>query len=90
MKLKKHVWNVIGIISAIFLNLFGLWQLDIIVSGPVWSAGWAHLNGKYADMYFQCWLWKTTIGGAYDVLFFLIFLSICVMFVSLWFWEDDK
>lgn len=89
---KKHGVNICLIILAAFLLIFGLWQLDLIVSGPVWYGGsdygWSHASSRYADDYFQCWLWKTTIGGAYDVLFFTIFGSFWVLFAGLWTWKD--
>lgn len=98
---KKHLWNIVGIIASFGLGLtfgfFGIWQLDMIVSGPVWwsdsGIGWSHPNGAYANDYFQCFLWKTTVGMAYDVLFLVIFLSIVLslilLFISLWTWEDE-
>lgn len=90
--MKKHMLNVCGIIIAFCMFFFGIWQLDLIVSGPVWwysgSVGWSHFNGAYANDYFQCFLWKTTIGRAYDTLFLIMFLSLVVLFVSLWFWND--
>jgi hypothetical protein len=64
------------------------------VSGPVWWSsgeygtgnGWSHPNGAYANDYFQCFIWKTTIGQAYDTLFMLIFIAFIVMFLSAYFW----
>ncbi|MCW4047563.1 MAG: hypothetical protein NWE99_08405 [Candidatus Bathyarchaeota archaeon] len=86
------LYNIAGIMIALSLLLFSLWQLDIIVSGPVWwtdgTAGW-HWDGPgaYADASFQCFLWKTTIGQAYDTLFLLIFVSFIVLFVSVFSWR---
>jgi hypothetical protein len=85
------LYNIAGIMTALSLLLFSLWQLDLIVPGPVWwsegGIGWTHPNGAYADDYFQCFLWKTTIGQAYDTLFLLIFISFIVLFVSVFFWR---
>lgn len=85
------------------LLFFSLWQLDLIVSGPVWlssaphgtGSGWSHLNGgAYSNDYFQCYLWKTTIGQAYDTLFMMIFISFIILFASAFFWprgaKDNK
>jgi hypothetical protein len=85
------LYNIAGIMAALSLLLFSLWQLDLIVSGAVWwsegGIGWSHPNGAYADDYFQCFLWKTTIGQAYDTLFLLIFISFILLFVSVFFWR---
>lgn len=89
------ILNLIGVMVAMGLLFFSLWQLDLIVSGPVWWSsgphgtgnGWSHLNGgAYANDYFQCYLWKTTIGQAYDTLFMLIFISFIILFASAFFW----
>ncbi len=97
---RKHLGNVAGIMLGIVLIVFGvlfcLWQLDIIVSGPVWWSGdghgWSHTNGAYCNDYFQCFLWKTTIGQAYDTLFLFAFLTpiigFVIGFVSVWLWDD--
>ena len=71
----KHIFGILlGFVLIIFGTIFALWQLDIIVSGCVWhenpdGSGWAWHDGAYAKAYFQCFLWKTTIGQAYDTLF---------------------
>ncbi len=85
------VLNLAGVMFALGLLFFSLWQLDIIVSGPVWhqnldGSGWHAPNGAYANDYFQCFLWKTTIGEAYDTLFLLMFISFIVLFASAFFW----
>jgi len=76
---KKHPVRlavyVFLLISFAILHMFSTWQTDLICVGPVWSYGWCHPQGRYADDPFQCWIWKTTIGSAYDTLFFLNFLS---------------
>jgi hypothetical protein len=89
--------NLIGIMVGIGLLFFSLWQLDLIVSGPVWWAssptgqGWYWPGpGAYADSYFQCFLWQTTVGQAYDTLFMLIFISFIVVFASAFFWPKGR
>jgi hypothetical protein len=90
------VLNLSGVIIAVCILFFSLWQLDLIVSGPVWysnpdGSGWNwHGPGPYADNYFQCFFWKTTIGQAYDTLFMLIFISFVVMFASAYFWPRQN
>jgi len=74
-KPKTLAFLVFLIVSFTILHTFSQWQLDLIVCPPVWSTRWSHPTGRYADDYFQCWIWKTTVGSAYDVLFFLNFLS---------------
>ena len=91
----RTLYNIAGVMTALSLLLFSLWQLDLIVSGPVWwsseyGTGWSHPDGAYADDYFQCFLWKTTIGQAYDTLFLLIFISFIVLFVSVFFWRRRR
>jgi hypothetical protein len=87
------VLNLAGVMFAMGLLFFSLWQLDMIVSGPVWWAsspngqGWSWPGpGAYADAPFQCFLWKTTYGQAYDTLFLMIFISFIVLFASAFFW----
>lgn len=92
----RGLYNITGVMIAMGLLFFGLWQLDLIVSGPVWwsggGSGWSHPNGAYSEDYFQCFLWRTTVGEAYDTLFLLIFVSFIVLFVSvfLWRWRPEK
>jgi len=95
---SRAVLNIVGIMVAVGLLFFGLWQLDLIVSGPVWwssspngqGSGWTHQNGAYANDYFQCFFWKTTVGQAYDTLFLLIFISFIVIFLSAFFWPRTR
>jgi len=103
---RKHLKNVAGIALGfavlIFGTVFSLWQLDLIVSGPVWweesptGRGWCWNGpGAYQRLPFQCTeLWKTTIGRAYDTLFFVNFImpiiGTIIIFVSLWYWEEES
>ncbi len=91
------ILNLSGMMAAAVLLLFSLWQLDLIVSGPVWwessssGSGWSWPGpGAYSKDYFQCFLWKTTVGQAYDVFFMLIFISFIVMFASAYFWPRGR
>jgi hypothetical protein len=93
----RAVFNVIGLMVAIGLLFFSLWQLDLIVSGPVWweyspdGVGWSWQGpGAYAKEFFQCFIWKTTIGQAYDTLFMLVFISFIIMFASAFFWPKAQ
>lgn len=78
----KNKRYLIAIITFFILQqiclFFGIWQFDMIVCGPVWwtdgISGWCWNGpGAYADSYFQCFLWKTTIGMAYDTLLLIIY-----------------
>jgi len=89
--------NLIGVMVGIGLLFFSLWQLDLIVSGPVWweyspsGPGWSWNGpGAYANSYFQCFVWQTTVGQAYDTLFMLIFISFIVVFASAFFWPRGR
>ncbi len=91
------VFNLAGVMVAVGLLFFSLWQLDLIVSGPVWwesspgGQGWSWPGpGAYANDYFQCFVWKTTVGQAYDTLFMLIFISFIVIFASAFFWPRRR
>jgi len=88
-EIKTHKIQTLGILVGFCLFLWSIWQLDLIVSGPVWQYGWSMPpNVRYADMPFQSWIWKTTVGQAYDTLFFLLFFSLIIVFVSLWSWNE--
>jgi hypothetical protein len=94
----SSILNLVGIIASVCILFFSIWQLDIIVSGPVWwsscgqgaGIGWSHPEGAYSNDYFQCFFWKTTIGQAYDTLFMLIFIAFIVMFLSAYFWPKKS
>ncbi len=86
---KKRKRKVVPLVFCIVLcavaHLFSMWQLDLIVVKPVWAP--LHENIKwfsamkragyyaYSEAPFQCFLWRTTVGEAYDTLFLLNFLS---------------
>lgn len=89
--------NLAGVMVAMGLLFFSLWQLDLIVSGPVWwqysatGPGWSWSGpGAYAKDRFQCFLWVTTVGQAYDTLFMLIFISFIILFASAFFWPRSR
>ena len=91
------ILNLSGVMVAMGLLFFSLWQLDMIVSGPVWwessatGPGWSWSGpGAYANDYFQCFLWRTTVGQAYDILFSLIFISFIILFASAFFWPRQR
>jgi MFS family permease len=91
------IFNLAGVMVAMGLLFFSLWQLDLIVSGPVWwqsspnGRGWSWSGpGAYAKDYFQCFIWKTTVGQAYDTFFMLIFISFILLFASAFFWPRSR
>jgi len=88
--------SLFGIGLSLLLTLHGLWQLDIICVDPVWSTNqfinWFVGTGyeTYSNIPFQCGLWKTTIGRAYDVYlslpvvgWFVLLMSMCLFTVSI-------
>jgi len=88
-KPKLLAFLVFLIVSFQIVHFFSQWQLDMIVCPPVWSSGWSHPIGRYADEPFQCWIWHTTMGEAYDTLFFLNFAShygTIIVFIILLYW----
>ena len=94
-KPKTLAFLVFLIISLTILYIFSIWQLDLISVLPVWNTP-AFLvvmqqQGltNYAQSYFECWLWKTTVGEAYNDLLFLNFVSFygtVIVFVILSYW----
>ena len=92
----RNLPSIIGVSFSGILMLFGIWQLDLICVGPVWHT-WGFvtwfINSNlpvYASEYFECWLWKTTVGEAYNTLLFLIFISWWILLISLWFWKHHE
>lgn len=85
----QRVLRPILIASAAFIHILSLWQLDLIAVLPVWNTPLFQQvlaqQGltNYAEGYFQCWIWRTTVGAAYDTLFFLNFLSFWILFAAL-------
>jgi len=85
--LRRNFWRMfllalVLLFSAIVGLMFSLWQLDMICVNPVWNEGWCHPVGRYADDYFQCGPWKTTIGEAYDTLLALSVTALLLAVVS--------
>ena len=77
----KQSLALAGIGFSLLLLLHGLWQLDLICCGPVWSYGYIAPLPRLADQFFQCGFWfKTTVGNAYD---FYLGLSVFSWFVLL-------
>jgi len=79
---------IVMLVVSAFLQIFSLWQLDLIVCNPVWDTPdfLEDLKRKgiteYQTEYFQCFIWKTTIGQAYDTLFLINHLAYWVAFAS--------
>ena len=85
-KPKTLAFLVLLVVSFAILHMFSVWQLETIVIGPVWATGWSHPNGRLADDPWECWIWRTSCGEAYNTLLFLNFVSfygIIVIFVIL-------
>jgi hypothetical protein len=92
IRFRKHFLNVLGVIAAVCLYFFAIWQLDLICVEPVWDTQnfvRQYYEEPYARVPFQCFLWHTTVGRAYDTLLLLDFLAFWILFFALWFWEDE-
>ena len=82
---SKTVPLVFCIVLCTVVHMFSVWQLDLIVVRPVWAPLEENIEWfsamrdsgylAYSQVPFQCFLWKTTVGEAYDTLFMLNFLS---------------
>jgi hypothetical protein len=92
--LKRNLPNIAAVVLAAFLHIFSLWQLDLISVLPVWNTPLflvvmqQQSVSVYSRAYFQCFIWKTTVGQAYDTLFMINFLSFWLLFLALWFWSE--
>ncbi|MEM2107849.1 MAG: hypothetical protein QXL10_00995 [Candidatus Bathyarchaeia archaeon] len=92
--MRRNLFNAALAAFAACLHIFSLWQLDLINVLPVWNTPLflevLRQQGLsvYADGYFQCFLWKTSVGMAYDVLFAVNFMSFWLLFAALWFWNE--
>ena len=88
-KPKTLAFLVLLVVSFAILHMFSVWQLETIVGEPVWVAGWSHPNGRLADDPWECWVWHTSCGEAYNDLLFLNFVSFygtVIVFVILLCW----
>ncbi len=94
--LKRNLPNIVAVVLAAFLHIFSLWQLDLINVLPVWNTPLflvvmqQQSVSVYSRAYFQCFVWKTTVGQAYDTLFMVNFLSFWLLFLALWFWSEPS
>lgn len=65
------LWEV----AATSIFYFGIWQHDLTAVSAVWGPGFCHPNGRFADDPFECWIWKTTVGEAYNITLFLEYVA---------------
>ena len=85
MKLKmppKNTLNILCLMLSVFVFMFGIWQHDIITVGYVW-------NGEHVKP-FQSFIWKTTIGEAYDTTLLLEFAAYWLAVIAVWTWEHER
>lgn len=107
--IRKHLWNVLGLITSFTLAFcmffFSYEQFELMLSGKVWGDPGSNVN-FYQYLYnagyrsFAASPWtinaelfpNMTAGQAYDLLCFMLFLSVILplilLFISLWTWED--
>ncbi len=96
-RLAKKFWRLlpfIGVGVSLLMLVHSLWQLDLICASPVWQTEdwiqWFQKTGytNYCDMPFQCgFLFRTTVGNAYDYFLSVAVASWFVLAVSMWFWH---
>ena len=88
----QKVFGLGGILTAIF----GLWQMDLITSGPVWSPSWTSPAGGYYNQSFEfgrivvfghVLAFTTSVGGAYDLCQALIVIGLVVAVLAFWLWD---
>ena len=75
----------LGIASGFVCTLFGLWQLDLISSDPVWKNGWHNKN--YANRIIELGRlfghkFQMQVGDAYDFCQALIVLGVIIEFLT--------
>jgi hypothetical protein len=78
--MRKHTINLVFLIFGLILVGLGLTQFDILVHdriGPYW--------GDPFDFIFFI---HTTVGRAYDTLFWLVAAGVGVIITALWMWDD--
>lgn len=93
--------NFIQKIMAIggFISFFfGLWQMDLICVGPVWSSFWQSPAGGYfaqvfefgrIDIFGHIVKFTTTIGVAYDTCQALLVIGLIVAVLAFWLWDSE-
>ena len=84
----------IGIGVSLLMLVHSLWQIDLICAEPVWRTKdwitWFQKTGytNYSNMPFQCsFLFKTTVGNAYDYFLSTAVTSWFILAISMWFWH---
>jgi hypothetical protein len=92
--LPKNLFQKMGIVIAVVLFFFGLWQMDLICWGPVWNATWIEPPNGYFNNVFEFgrigeWKFTTTLGAAYDICQGLMVIGFIVAILSLWLWNDE-
>ena len=78
--MRKHTINIVFLIFGLILVGLGLTQFDILVHdriGPFWTEPF--------DFIFFI---HTTVGRAYDTLFWLVAAGVGVIITALWMWDD--
>ena len=78
--MRKHTINLVFLIFGLLLVGLGLTQFDILVHdriGPYWD-----------DPFDFIFFIHTTVGRAYDTLFWLVAAGVGVIITALWMWDD--
>jgi len=93
--MKKHLVNVVALLASVIAGLlmvsWAMQQIDFMVSPLIrWHAleaeWWFPLKGWFGI--------RTTIPNAYVWMMYLLFLgwivSVIGVFLSVWYWDDEK
>jgi hypothetical protein len=95
-QIRAHSWNFLLLVIGIITFVFFLWQMDIIVSGPVWSYNWTSQyfpGGVYANGYFEIgrigsFKIGMTVGTGYDLCQTGMVVGLVLSILAVWFWTD--
>jgi len=79
--MRKHFLNILGVFIAVAILMFGFEQLQEIL------ASWRGSDWNLPHAIF--WGIHTTNGFTYDMSWLLIFLAMVIIFISVWFWNDE-
>ena len=89
----KNIYQKVSTAVGVVLFFFGLWQMDIISVGPVWSTSWTEPTGGYFNQAFEFGRidglkFLTTVGVAYDLCQAFMVIGLLMVLLGLWLWED--
>ena len=89
-KVKSNWKQKLLFLIGITVFFFGLWQIDLIASGPVWCNGW--VNNDYVNQPFEFGRLgptklTTTMGAAYCLCQGMLVIGLMMTVLATWLWE---